>query len=252
MNEMPPDIPANLSLEQLLLRDDMWMGHSQRFTTRAAVETGYEELNTGLLNRGWPLGSLVEVCQQGMQGEWQLFTPGLLQLPGLIVMLNPPAAPFAQAFIQAGIDLERLLVVTASEKNHFIACFIELSRASVGAVLAWQPREPMTYTELRKCQLASAEGTGLSVMFRPASAQQQSSPATLRVYARIVPTGLEITVFKQKGHLQTQQTKPIVLALPQKWEAVLPYHALNQHASAIKKDGKPRRLATVTPLRGKT
>lgn len=230
----------------------MWMGHSQRFTTRAAVETGYDELNTGLLSRGWPLGSLVEVCQQGMQGEWQLFTPSLLELPGLIVLLNPPAAPFSQAFIQAGIDLERLLVVTASEKNHFIACFIELSRASVGAVLAWQPNESMTYTELRKCQLASAEGTSLSVMFRPASAQQQSSPATLRVYAQIVPTGLEITVFKQKGHLQMQQARPIVLPLPEKWQPMLPYHALNQDASANKKTAKSQRIASVTPLRGKT
>ena len=125
-----------MSLEQLLLRDDMWMGHSQRFTTRSAVDTGYEELNAGLLNRGWPLGGLVEICQQGMQGEWQLFIPSLLELPGLIVLLNPPADPFCQAFIQAGIDLERLIVVAAPEKNHFIACFIELARARVGAVMA--------------------------------------------------------------------------------------------------------------------
>lgn len=251
MNDIPPELPTAISLEQLLLRDDMWMGHSQRFSTRAAVETGYEELNTGLLNRGWPLGSLVEVCQHGMQGEWQLLTPALLELPGLIVLLNPPAAPFAQAFIQAEIDLERLLVVTASEKSHFIACFIELSRASIGAVLAWQPKESMTYTELRKCQLAASEGTGMSVMFRPASAQQQSSPATLRIYAQIVPTGLEITVFKQKGHLQTQQARPIVLPLPERWKPALPYHALNQKNAGIKQDAKPQRLASVTPLRGK-
>ncbi len=251
MNDIPPEIPTTVSLEQLLQRDDMWMGHSQRFTTRAALETGYEQLNEGLLNRGWPLGSLVEVCQQGMQGEWQLFTPALLQMPGLVVLLNPPAAPFSQAFIQAGIDLERLIVVTAAEKNHFIACFIELSRASVGVVLAWQPNESMTYTELRKCQLAASEGTCMSVMFRPASTQQQSSPATLRVYAQIVPTGLEITVFKQKGHLQTQQAKPIILDLPEKWKPALPFHELNQKAAGIKQDAKPTRLASVTPLRGK-
>jgi DNA polymerase III alpha subunit len=73
MNNTPPELPTSMSLEQLLLRDDMWMGHSQRFTSRSAVDTGYEPLNTNLLNRGWPLGSLVEICQQGMQGEWQLF-----------------------------------------------------------------------------------------------------------------------------------------------------------------------------------
>lgn len=228
------------------------MGHSRRFTAGAALETGYENLNASLLNRGWPLESLVEVCQHGMQGEWQLFTPSLLQWPGFIVLLNPPAEPFSQAFIQAGIDLERLIVVTATEKNHFIACFVELSRASVGALLSWQPNESMTYTELRKCQLASAEGTGLSVMFRPASAQQQSSPATLRVYAQIVPTGLEITVFKQKGHLQTQQNRPIVLPLPDTWQPALPYHALDKVAPNVSPDVKPHRLASVTPLRGKT
>lgn len=227
------------------------MGDSQRFTTRSAVATGYEELNSGLLNRGWPLGSLVEVCQHGMQGEWQLFTPSLLELPGLIVLLNPPAQPFCQAFIQAGIDLERLIIVSATEKSHFIACFIELARASIGAVFAWQPDDVMTYTELRKCLLAASEGSGLAVMFRPSNAQQQSSPATLRLFAQIIPTGLEITVFKQKGHLQKQQARPIVLSLPDAWAPALPHHALNQKHLVVNQDTKPPRLASVTPLRGK-
>lgn len=251
MTDMQPELPSSTSLEQLLLRDDLWMGHSQRFTTRSAIETGHEELNSGLLNRGWPLGSLVEVCQNGTQGEWHLFTPALLKMPGLIVLLNPPAEPFCQAFIQVGIDLERLIVVTAPEKNHFLACFIELTRASVGAVMAWQPKDSLTYTELRKCLLAVSEGTGLSVMFRPSTAQQQSSPAGLRLFAQIVPTGLEVTIFKQKGHLQMQQPRPIVLALPDSWKAVPSYHNLNQPGVDIKQPDGPQRLATVTPLRGK-
>lgn len=98
MNDTPVESPVPITLEQLLLRDDMWMGHSNRFTVRAAVATGHDELNTALLNRGWPLASLVEVCQQGMQCEWQLFIPALLEMPGLVVLLNPPATPFSQAF----------------------------------------------------------------------------------------------------------------------------------------------------------
>src|SRR5690606_8884815 len=202
MNESPPQSPAPITLEQLLLREDVWMGDSRRFTASAAIPTGFKALDDGLLNNGWPLGSLIEVCQQGMQGEWQLFTPALLETPGLIVLLNPPADPFSQAFIQAGIDLERLLVIEAEEKSHFIACFIELARASVGAVLAWQPNQAMTYTELRKCLLAAQDGSGLCILFRPSGAQQQCSPATLRLFAQIIPTGLEVTVYKQKGHLQ--------------------------------------------------
>lgn len=251
MNDTPPETPTTTSLEQLLLREDMWLGHSQRFTKRAAVETGYDELNANLISNGWPLSSLIEVCQESFQGEWHLFTPAFLEIPGLIVLINPPADPFSQAFIQSEIDLERLIVVNASEKNHFIACFIEAVRASVGCVMAWQPKEPITYTELRKCLLAAAEGTGLSVMFRPSTAQQQSSPAGLRLYVQMVPTGLEITIFKQKGHLQMQQARPIVIGLPESWKPSLSYNMLNQDAAGIKRVTPPKRLATVTPLRGK-
>lgn len=227
------------------------MGHSQRFVSRSVVGTGYEALNHGLLNQGWPLGSLIEVCQKEMQGEWQLFTPALLHMPGLIVLLNPPAQPFGQALIQLGIDLERLIVVTTGEKKQFIASFIELARTHIGSVLAWQPNDALTYTELRKCVLAASESKSLSVMFRPSTAQQQSSPAGLRLFAQIIPSGLEITVFKQKGYLQTQQPRPILLALPDSWKPLLPYHLLNHIPHDSKQDAKPQRLASVVPLRSK-
>ncbi len=252
MNETPPEISLNLSLEQLLLRDDMWMGHSQRFTARAAVPTGHVGLDGALLNEGWPLSSLVEVCQAPAQAEWQLFTPALLQVPGLIVFLNPPAIPFCQALVQAGIDLERVVVVDAANKAHFIASFIELARASVGAVLSWQPGDALSYTELRKCQLAASESTGLSFMFRPSVAQQQNSPASLRIFAQIIPSGLQLTIFKQRGYLQANQARPIVIELPTRWQPVLPYAALYQIAVPGKPAKKPPRLATVTPLRGKS
>jgi protein ImuA len=248
MNESTPNLPASVSLEALLQRDDMWMGHSQRFATREAVTTGYEGLNARLLNKGWPLGSLVEVCQKGMQGEWQLFTPALLQLPGLIVLLNPPAAPFAQAFIQAGIDLDKLIVVEAKERNHFVSSFVEIARASVGSVLAWQPNA-LTYTEMRKCSLAALDGSGLSIMFRHAAAQQQSSPAGLRLFAHQVPAGLEITIFKQKGHLQTQQAQPLVLSTPAHWAAMPAHNNLNHTARTRQPQHPP---SNVTPIRGKS
>lgn len=251
MNKLSPATPTSQSLEQLLQREDVWLGHSRRFIAGAALDTGHETLNLCLVQRGWPLAGLVEVCQPGMQGEWQLFTPALLQVSGLTVLLNPPAAPFSQALIQAGIDLDRLLVVSATDKEHFLACFIELSRAGVGALLAWQPRESLTYTELRKCHLAAQQATGLSVLFRPAAAQQQSSPAALRLYARRVPAGLEITAFKQTGHLQARQSRPVVLPLPDLWQPVLPYPALDQVVPPARPGAPPQRWSGVTPWRSK-
>lgn len=250
MHDTAPDKPATASLEQLLLRDDMWLGHSQRFTGRTSLATGHVLLDERLLHQGWPLGTLIEVCQPGMQGEWLLLTPALLQVTGLIVLLNPPAIPFAQAFIQAGFDLDRLLVVDAAEKKHFIGCFTELARANVGAVLAWQPRENISYTELRKCLLSASDGTGLCVMFRPSAAQQQSSPARLRLFARLLADGLEITLFKQTGYLQKQQPHPVLLPLPDHWKPAQAYAALDEKTAATPPDTAPQRLASVTPLRG--
>lgn len=250
MNELPPDEPNAVSIEQLLLRDDTWLGHSRRFAQRKAVSTGFDDLDSGLLNRGWPLGSLVEVCQDRMQAEWHLLGPALREITGLIMLVNPPEQPFCKGLIQAEIDLDRLIIVKTADKNHFVASFIELSRASVGAILAWQPKETLTYTELRKCALAAAEGASLCFMIRPPDAQRLNSPAALRLLAQLIPAGVEVTVFKQKGFLQKSQPQPIVLATPGSWRPALPYYALNK-ATTTTAERRPPRLASVTPLRGK-
>jgi cell division inhibitor SulA len=215
----------------------------------AVVNTGFEPLNGGLLNHGWPLGALIEVCQQGFQGEWQLFAPALRQHnKGLLVLLNPPAEPFSQALIQAGINLDQLVVVNAPDKSHFLACFSELTRtAECSTILAWQPREHLSYTELRKCLLAASEGSGLYAMFRPSAVQQQSSPATLRLFNKLVPRGLEVTIFKQKGLLPRHQIEPLVLPLPSAWQMQQPHHCLHQPLGG--NAGRPENR--VVPLRGK-
>ena len=263
MTNLPPDqfgtpdqadpaiqvIPP-VALEQLLQRDDTWLGHSRRFSSRVALATGFDQLNEGLLNKGWPLGSLIEVCQRGIQAEWQLFTPALQQQMGLIVLLNPPAVPFSLPCMQAGIDLDRLIVVNSQDKSQFVASFIELARAGIGVILAWQPKEKLTYTELRKCALAATESTGLCVMLRPQESQQQSSPAALRLFVQLVPTGLEITAFKQKGFLLKQQPQAIVIPLPERWQPEPPYYALTHTMPDQTRPQTSKRRASVTPIRG--
>lgn len=222
--------PPPITLQQLLQRDDVWRGLAQNPSSRAAaVPSGFELLDAQLVNGGWPLGSLIEVCHHRMQLEWQLFMAACLMMPGLLVLVNPPAAPFAQAFIQAGLDLERLIIIHPSDNNQFIATFSELARANLGAVLAWQPNQALSYTQMRKCVLAASEGQrGLNVMFRAAKAQQQSSPAALRLFAQLVQGGIEVSIVKQKGRLQTHQARPIKLPLPEQWQALPAHHQLGQ------------------------
>src|SRR5690606_4245093 len=243
-----PDQPPFLSLEQLLRRDDIWRGQCRSSGQQRALDTGHPQLNGGLLHGGWPLGALVEICQRPLQGERQLFLPALRAAgPGLVALLNPPAEPFSQALIQAGVDLDRLVVVKATDKASFLACFGELARSGgCGAVLGWQPRDNLSYTELRKCLLAAAEGSGLYAIFRPSPAQRQSSPAPLRLFCQLLPAGLEVTVFKQKGMLQRHQPRPLILPLPEGWQLAPAHSALDRkQGSGGGSDGK-----AVANLRG--
>jgi protein ImuA len=142
------------------------------------------------------------------------------------------------------MDLERLLVVETHNKADFLASFIELTRSQAcDAVLAWQPKQALNYTDLRKCLLAANDGSGLYWVFRPGTAQQQSSPAALRVAIMLQERALQVTVFKQKGELKSL-SKPILLPLPESWNGLLPHHQLDQI-------GKPQpKIASVTPLHG--
>ncbi|RYY74741.1 MAG: diguanylate cyclase [Gammaproteobacteria bacterium] len=239
---------SGIELEQLLHRSDIWRGDSRNFVARTSVDSGFPALNTVLLNEGWPTQALIEICQKGLhQQEWLLFSKVLTKTEGYIVLLNPPAMPFCQALIQAGIDLDRVIVVQVTNKADFLASFVELARTeSCEVLLAWQPKQSLTYTELRKCLLASNENTGLCVLIRPEAAYQQASPATLRLLIEIRSTDLYVQIFKQKGYLQ--HSEPVSVSLPKAWKGFLPYHLLDQinlpgHSPAKRKSG------SVIPMR---
>jgi len=250
---MSINLPNNsdVHLEQLLNRKDIWRGDSYSPAPQLAWDSGYTDINTALLNQGWPRSSLIEVCQKGLQlQEWLLFLPALTSATGYIVLLNPPAMPFCQAFIQAGIDLDRILVVHITNKADFVASFTELARTQAcEALFAWQQHHALSYTELRKCSLATHEGTGLCVLFRPENVQQQSSPAVLRLLSQITATHIQLKIFKQKGVLQ-QQSEAITLSLPDTLKGFLPYSLLDQTvlpgtSSIMASKRKPANIVTL-------
>jgi protein ImuA len=231
----PPARHTDALLEQLLRRGDIWRGQSQSAAPQTALDTGHAPLNEALLHKGWPLATLVEIHQElAGQGEWLLLTPALRRLTaGYTVLLNPPALPFAAGLIQLGLDLDRLLVVQASSKPDFLAGFLELARSPIcAALLAWQPKHNLSYTELRKCLLAANESRGLRLLFRPARVQQQSSPAVLRLATKLHSRALELHIFKQKGWLGAAASRPLQLPLPETWMPLAPYGQLDQSSAA--------------------
>lgn len=246
MKPVPSDNPPAVELEQLLCRNDIWRGRSRRLVPPVVLDSGYVALNRTLTGGGWPMGELIEICQQGLvQSEWLLLMPALLKTHrGLLVLLNPPYVPFAQTLITAGIDLERVIVVENTEKSDFLASYIELTRSgSCDAVLAWEPGQSLSYTELRKCLLASTEGPGLHVLFRPARVRVQSSPASLRLHINLEADALRVGIFKQKGELGVP-AKPVLLPLPLEWKGFAPHRQLDQTGKALPE------VANVMPLHG--
>lgn len=229
MKIVPPPSEPTPSLAQLLCRGDVWQGREQRVAVQAGWDTGFAELNAALITQGWPLGQLVELCLPApMQGEWLLLRHALLRTQGVLVLLNPPSLPFAQGLIQLGFDLDRVFIVQAAKRADFLASFVELTRArDCTALLAWQPQPALSYTDLRKCLLASQQGRGFYVLCRPQSVHNQSSPASLRLQVQLAARHLSVTVFKQKGSLKPS-SQPILLPLPEQWLGVLPHAQLDQ------------------------
>lgn len=224
---VPGTVKGSLDLEALLRRGDVWRGHSRRFVPCQTIDSGHPLLNTALVQQGWPQACLIEIGQCESVATWHLFAhsarllAGLGDDPawesgsGLIVLLNPPATPFAVALQQSGLPPERVLAVSPSDKADFVACFVELARSQAcSMLLSWQPKQKLSYAELRKCQLATHEQAGLYVLFRHRHALAQSSPAALRIHVSPQRDALHLLIQKQKGNLRRAE---LCLELPDNW-----------------------------------
>lgn len=224
-------LPTNNAdeLQRLLCRPDVWRGLQQAGAPHPSVSTGYAQLDAALLHSGWPRKSLVEVCRGQASAEWQLLRTVLTNDDNrVMVLLNPPTRPFVPALIQGGIDLERLIIVEAAQKPDFMMAYLSLMRTSACAVVvAWQPKQSLSYTELRKLHLASLEADGLCFLIRPDSSLQQSSPAALRVRLDVHPNQLAVSVVKQRGMLSAEAAV-VQLPIPRAWQGQFLYHELNR------------------------
>lgn len=190
------------------LPDAVWRGDqlgSYRSTTAA---TGYADLDKELPGGGWPSSVLVELLlgQAGI-GELRLLAPTLgplTQSGKTVILLAPPHIPFALAFNQLGIDVKKIILVNVDKPTDRVWAMEQaLKSTSFGAVLCWLPQ--VRTEHLRRLQLAAGSGEGLVFVFRPLSAQDQSSPAPLRLICQTAPAGkLSVEIFKRRGPANTE------------------------------------------------
>jgi len=207
---------VSAALEALLQHPAIWRGDQRaQASAEDVVPTGFAALDELLPGGGWSRGALTEIltAREGI-GELRLLMPALARLSmenGWLVWVAPPHVPYAPAIAAAGVGLKRVLVATPrSIADAWWAAEQALRSGACGAVLAWlgAPDE----RRMRRLQLAAEAGEGWAVLFRPARAAQERSPAALRLYLEPAAHGLAVSVLKRRGG---PVDKPLLLDLRQ-------------------------------------
>lgn len=193
-----------VALEQLLeQRSDIWRaGESAGGQQQPRLSTEDARLDARL-GGGWPMGQLTELLLDAPGiGEISLLAPCLAQLTQqqrIIALVAPPYIPYAPALVAAGLALERVLVIRPRAAEQALwACEQILRDGSVAAALFWPER--VTALQLRRLQLAAAQGACCGFIYRHSRWAASASTAALRL--RLYPDQPcrpRIEVLKNRG-----------------------------------------------------
>ncbi len=174
----------NTALDELLKSQPaLWRGRDQH-NDYSSVQTGFSQLNKALPSGGWGVGCVTELLiQQEGIGELSLLLPGLHQVTAenqWAALVNPPYLPYAPALANAGINLERLLIINTNNDTQTLWATEQILRTGLfAAVVSWVNRT--SAQKQRRLQLAAEIGQTWVSVYRPASAGNEHSPAAFRI-----------------------------------------------------------------------
>jgi len=183
----------------------LWRGRD-RYTTPASIPTGFTALDAALPGAGWSIGGVTELLveQQGI-GELSLLLPALSRVAQCAgnsagkcadkdksktqsltdnqqwaAMINPPHIPYAPAFSNAGIALDRLLIIDSGDDMNTLWATEQVLRSGLfGAVIAWVTKS--SAQRQRRLQLAAEAGGSWAAVYRPLQARNEHSPVSTRI-----------------------------------------------------------------------
>ena len=243
MEPLPP--PA---LDALLAREPaIWRGHGHDVGGEG-IPSGYAALDAALPAGGWARGSVTELLLEAHGiGELSLLLPALRTLTGgggWAAFVAPPYLPYAPALANAGLGLERLLVVESGRDEDTLWAAEQLLRAgSLAAVVAWVERS--TPARQRRLQLAAENGRALAVVYRPAAARETHSPVGTRLVLGARDGRLGIDVVKARGGRPgSVLIEPSAFDEPQGCEWPLP----SPPASGVEPDAVPAITSSIAPV----
>ena len=207
---MPATPATPPTLDDLLANRAVWRCGARDPRVLTGVPTGFGALDAALPEGGWRQGALTELLGDvpGV-GELALLLPALARETGAgrgVLLIGPPCLPYPPAWQAAGIRLSQLnLLVPGSAAEHWSSAELALRSGACAAVLVWEAGAPgraprlASYAQLRRLQVAASHGTSLAVLFRPAAAAGQPSPASLRLVCEPVQGLLRLRLLKRRG-----------------------------------------------------
>ena len=194
----------------------VWRASQLAHGREPVLPTGYAALDAALPGGGWPIGGLTELLQApAVHAEWGLLAPSLAQLgprasgrgprarPALM-LIGPPHLPFGPALAAQNWDPGSLLQVqTGRLTDRLWAAEQALRCTDVQAVLVWL--EKAASLALRRLHTLAQAHSRLLFVCRPQAADQEASPAPLRLrlqWSSAVPSAaavLQVEVLKRRG-----------------------------------------------------
>jgi len=191
-----------LDLDTLLKSQPaVWRGRDQ-YNDQASIPTGFAKLDRALPSQGWNIGCVTEllIAHTGI-GEFSLLLPAIQRVTAddqWVALINPPYVPYAPALSNAGINLERLLIIDSGDDKNTLWAAEQVLRAGLFAgVVAWVNRS--TAQKQRRLQLAAETGKTWITVYRPTHAQNEHSPAALRIVVDVVDKHLSLDIIKSRG-----------------------------------------------------
>lgn len=201
------------------LHPSLWRAHQIGSIQSEVICSGHPELNQHLPGGGWAGNQCTELLipHPGI-GEVSFLIPALQRVSlkkKRVVFINPPFTPTPNVLHQSGISVQQLVLINAcTEAQRLWAIDQVIQSNTFGALLAWLPenKKYIGHRQLLRLQHHASSSTGLSFLFRSASASKYSSPAALRIKLQAKPDNqLDVFILKRKG---PALSKAITVALP--------------------------------------
>ena len=155
----------------------LWKGSLSGATPSQSLSTGFEVLDSALPTAGWPLGAAIEIIPIAVGiGELRLMLPSIRQATKdqhYVLIINIPYIPYAPALLQAGVDLNYLLLIRPpNQSDAWWAAEKALRNQACKMVLLWSDglkkknKHSINDTIIRRLQMAARIGNSLLVLYR--------------------------------------------------------------------------------------